>query len=187
MPAIRPRGLSPPNDWSPSSFVARHAKEVASRAPGPILDVASGYGRNAACIAKFGSPVVCLDRDRRALGFIDNGGWESFGVTPGLLDASYIELEQEPWPYRVDAVGAIVCVHWQFEALLAEFSGSLRNRGYLLLESIGGQGSNYLSLPRAGVVQAALKAEFDLKYVQERRVGPVGVDAVTVKILAVKN
>ena len=83
-------------------------------------------------------------------------------------------------------MGAIVCVHWQFEQLLGEFMASLRHRGYLLLETFGGHGANYLSLPRAGTVPRMLEAEFDLRYCQERRVGPVGADAVAVKALAIK-
>jgi 2-polyprenyl-3-methyl-5-hydroxy-6-metoxy-1,4-benzoquinol methylase len=42
-------------------------EELARNAKGPILDVACGYGRNAAYIASLGVNVVCIDDDTSAL------------------------------------------------------------------------------------------------------------------------
>ncbi len=67
------------------------------------------------------------------------------------------------------------------------FERSLSPGGYLLLETVPGCGGNYQELPKTGALRSALENAFELEFYQERKVGPIGYDAVTVRVLAKKR
>jgi hypothetical protein len=100
------------------------------------------------------------------------------------LTLQHLDLVRDPWPLGADTVGGIINVHFLLPALFASFERSLRQGGYLLLESVPGCGGNYLDLPRAGEVKSALGKAFDFEFYKEGKVGPPGSDAVTVKAVA---
>src|SRR5207245_1342422 len=97
-----------------------------------------------------------------------------------------IDLERESWPYDLNSIGAIIGVHYLLPALLNCFASSLKVGGYLFLETIGGQGGNYLALPKPGFVKAVLADAFELRYFKEKRVGPANNSAAATKLVAVK-
>jgi hypothetical protein len=59
--------------------------------------------------------------------------------------------------------------------------------GYLLFETMGGQGGNYLQLPRAGQMRTLLEPGFKMLFYREKRVGPPEANAVSVRLLARKE
>jgi SAM-dependent methyltransferase len=128
-----------------------------------------------------------LDRDRSALAFIEARNGESAGRAEALFKTRYIDLHRDPWPYKADSIGAIVSVHWSFERMVGEFASALKPGGFLLLETIGGQGANYRSLPEVGFFGTALSDAFEIRYLKERRVGPAGTNAAAAKVFAVKQ
>ncbi len=83
-------------------------------------------------------------------------------------------------------MSAIIAVHFVRLELIDEFHRSLQAGGHFYFETFGGHGLNYISLPRSGQLRDVLSDKFVLQFYRERRVGPAGCDAVTVKLLAQK-
>lgn len=86
-------------------------------------------------------------------------------------------------PLSTDTIFIAVVVHFISSALLKALARVMRTGGYLIYETYGGHGENYLTLPRRGHIAAALRASFELLYYRENRVGPQK-EAATVKCLA---
>ena len=59
--------------------------------------------------------------------------------------------------------------------------------GYLLCETYGGQGENYLQLPRPGEWKASLESWLDIETYEENLVGPINHRSVTVKLSGRKS
>ena len=156
-------------------------EELGRNAKGPILDVACGYGRNAAYIASFGANVVCIDGDTAALDHIKTLP-EAHRLTTMKL-----HLLDDPWPFVHESVGAIVNVHYYHPTLLDKFIQSLKSGGFLCLETIGGHGGNYHDLPPREYVRDQLAEWFDLRYYKENLACPEHSDAVSVKLFAIKR
>jgi hypothetical protein len=57
--------------------------------------------------------------------------------------------------------------------------------GHLFIETFGGQGQNYLELPKADEIRQALRG-YKLLFYNERSVGPISQNSVVVKVLAQK-
>jgi SAM-dependent methyltransferase len=173
----------------PSPWVRRFAHEVAIAARGlPILDVACGSGRNAVAFGQLGCRVVCVDRDLVSLR-TSRRAWRT-GPSRSLssrLRLHEMDLIKDPWPFGPGTVGGILNIHFLLRALFPHFVNCLALGGHLLLETVPGCGGNYLELPKKGELRSELEAGFELLFYQERKVGPMGFDAVTVKLLARKK
>jgi hypothetical protein len=81
----------------------------------------------------------------------------------------------------------MVCVHFVALNLFPKFGSSLMEGGYFLFETFGGQGKNYLGLPKQGEVEHLLRDRFDLLFYRERPVGPDAFKAAAVSLLARKK
>jgi SAM-dependent methyltransferase len=98
------------------------------------------------------------------------------------------DLIRDRWPFAPYSAGGIINVHFLHEPLLASFAQTLVPGGYLLLETVAAHGQNFRQLPRTGALRLALEQNgFSAVFYQERQVGSPGVDASTVKLLAIKN
>jgi SAM-dependent methyltransferase len=172
-----------PVNPEPSKLLSTYAKEIALNADGPIVDIACGYGRNAMLISSFGVPVICIDVDRKALDFIKATQDEK----ECLLTVEQLDLVNDPWPFEDESLGAIINVHFFTAQLLECFKRSLKQGGYLFIETIDGHGKNYLELPTYGFISQALAGSFEIKYIKEKKTGLDLVNAATVKVLAVKR
>jgi SAM-dependent methyltransferase len=165
----------------PTPLVRRFAAKIADASGGlPILDVACGSGRNAFPLRKLGCTVICIDRDLSRLPIpSDLSGPAAPELIPRQMD-----LLKDGWPFRESSIGGIINIHFFCPLLFPAFERSLAPRGYLLLETVPGCGGNYLELPKAGTVRSSFGRVLDFEYYHERKVGPKGVDAVTVRMLA---
>lgn len=176
-----------PIENTPSKFVTVYGEEIARQAKGIILDVACGYGRNAAYLASFGASVVCLDQDPIALKFIEStkpSGAEDHKICQ--LQTRHFDVITNPWDYSPNSIGAIICVHFVLSrGLVLSFANSLKVGGLLLIETFGGNGENYLELPPAGLIKQLLSPTFDIRYYEERKVGPEKKN-VSLKLFAVR-
>jgi SAM-dependent methyltransferase len=176
---------------SPSSTLLKFVGEIAH--PGnTTLDLACGFGRNAIVMAAHGSDVICVDRDFTRLRHLDATKAELLEQTHNHHSASgrimtvCADLRAELWPFEKSSFDTIVIVHYVCLGLFPYLLQTLRVDGHLYFESFGGQGQNYLDLPRPGEVKAALGANFALKHYEEKSAGKNHLQAVTVKMLARK-
>jgi hypothetical protein len=136
-----------------------------------------------------GLDVVCADRDETRLRTLMELA-PAYMNTPGEVSRLHpvrTELSASHWPFSQHCFSAIVCVHFLDVRLLPLFFTSLVIGGYLYLETIGGQGQNYLDLPKEGLLRALLSREFQLLFYRERRIGPANFGAVSVKLFAHKS
>jgi SAM-dependent methyltransferase len=162
---------------SPSKDLIRILAEIKSHSNAPILDAGCGYGRNAIALAARGLSIVCVDQNLERLNALVR-------LAPRCI-ADLLEPEREP--FLENCFAGIICVHFLNVALFEAFRSSLVEGGYLYIETFGGHGGNYLDLPKAGQLHDLLWADFHIPFYRERKVGPAGHDAVTVKLFAVKR
>jgi SAM-dependent methyltransferase len=172
------------NRFGASPLVRRFASRIADAANGaPILDVGCGSGRNAMMLAEFGCTVICADIDLTRLRTMLSSR-VSNSCPSSRLRLHSIDFINDRWPFGAGTLGGILNVHLLLPTLFPRFAQSLTPGGYLLIESIPGHGGNYLSLPAPGSVMSALASAFDFELYKERNAGPIGSDAVTVKVIA---
>ncbi len=180
-----PDRRGPPVDNRPAPLVVRFADEIAHNAGDLVLDVGCGFGRNALYLANRGATVVGLDRDTAALRFISDQAPRM--ITSGALSLRQVDLELDEWRFAPNSVSAVVCVDFPpVFRVLRSLVASLRPGGYLLLQTIGGHGGNYLELPTPGAIRSVLIGDFEFGCFTERRVGPGGSAAATA-LIAVKH
>lgn len=171
------------NTLEASPLVRKFASKIASASKGfPILDVACGSGRNARLLAGLGCTVICIDNDLSRLK-VESVSRASRSPSSQLVPY-HLDLVKDVWPFEAASVGGIINVHFLLPELLPYFAKSLIPQGYLLLESVPGCGGNYVQLPAAGRIRIILGEGFDFEFYKESKVGPPGVDAVTVKVVA---
>jgi SAM-dependent methyltransferase len=176
-------------ELEPSSLVRRFASKIAdASATKPVLDVACGSGRNAIVLAQLGCSVICVDRDlTRLRANTVHLRRTKLKQASTKLALQQLDLVKDPWPFSICVAGGIINVHFLLPPLFPFFERSLAPGGYLLLETVPGCGGNYLELPKAGELRCAFERAFDFEFYQEHKVGPLSVDAVTVRMLAKKR
>ena len=165
---------------STSPFVRKCLRRIEGAGPDATLavDVPSGYGRHSYLLVEHGYNVIAIDADESALKHLRAGApLENLRITCAVVDCL------TDIPLATDTLFLAVVVHFISSALLQALSRLLRTGGYLVYETYGGNGGNYLTLPRPGQIAAELHPSFELIYYQEKPVGPKK-DAVTVKCLA---
>jgi hypothetical protein len=105
----------------------------------------------------------------------------------GRLYPVLADLGPSRWPFRENCFAGIICVHFLNVTLFEAFHSSLVAGGCLYIETFGGYGGNYLDLPKAGQLRDLLSNGFDVALYREKKVGPAGYDAVTVRLFARKR
>jgi SAM-dependent methyltransferase len=181
------RPYKKPIGQTPSKFLAKFAQDIALNANGPIVDVACGYGRNAVLLSSFGVPVLCIDNDRDALDFIESSRVSEQPDKSNLLTTLELDVINSSWPFEKESLGAIINVHFLTAKLLDLFISSLKISGHLFIETIGGNGGNYLHLLPQGYIKGKLKDRFEIIFYSEKKVGPQESDAASVKLFAIKQ
>ena len=120
-----------PAEAEPAALL-RAERELLRRATtlGPLLDLACGSGRNALPLARAGSTVIGLDRDRTRL---DALGAAARGLRVWLLQA---DLEASGTiPLASASCGAVLVFRYLQRALAPEIVRVLRPNGLLLYET----------------------------------------------------
>lgn len=174
---------------SPSPFVKKYSEQIVEASYGkPILDIACGGARNSILLAYLGGKVVGLDIDLHSAQsgqlHLANTAFENTVQQVGFIQS---DLIRDPWPFQANSIGGIVNVHFLHETLLPVFCRSLIPGGYLLIETVEARGQNFRELPQAGVVKRALEHSCSFCTYKEQKTGPAGIDAVKVKLVAVKK
>ena len=188
MKAVNASQISPP-----SKTLMRFASEFAQHRNYPALDAGCGTGRNAVALALLGIPVVCVDRDINRLRYLkDNAPRPAKNITlphssVGKISPICVNLDPSKWPFSQNKFSTIICVEFLNIDLFNSFWSALVAGGYLFIETFGGHGQNHLDLPKANQLRDLLSNRFNILFYQERKVGPVGYDAVSAKLLAQKR
>jgi SAM-dependent methyltransferase len=159
----------------------------------PLLDAGCGYGRNAVALASHGLSVVCADEKLERLNALARlaptylAALKQPSCEVGRLHPVLADLGPSRWPFRENCFAGIICVHFLDVELFEAFRSSLVAGGCLYIETFDGHGGNYLDLPKAGQLRDLLSKDFDLPFYREKKVGPAGYDAVTVRLFARKR
>ena len=178
---------------SASKTLISFAEEMATDSGLPVLDAGCGFGRNAVALAVRGISVVCADRRLECLKTLVRFGPKYIAdhrqpeCRAGNLYPMLAELNPTKWPFRERCFAGIICVHYFNIDLFEMFSTSLISGGFLYLETFGGHGQNFRELPPAGQFRELLSKDFQLQFYRENKVGPMGYDAVTVRLFARKH
>lgn len=159
---------------------------VVGAAGAPILDAPCGGGRNGAWISYIGGQVIGLDVDLRKIKDGRRQSLPPFGRAFRRLKLLEMDLINDPWPYPPRSLGGVINIHFLHMPLLSKFCQSIRAGGFLILETVEARGGNYYQLPKAGCIRGVLGSSFSFLIYKEQSAGPVGVDAVTVKLVAKK-
>jgi SAM-dependent methyltransferase len=151
----------------------------------PILDAGCGFGRNAIALAQLGFTVICAERDLRRLDVLMKAAASQ--KLRGCLFPVHTALGAARWPFASACFSVIVFVHYLDLLLFPSVHQSLMPDGYLYLETVGGQGGNYLELPETGELRTMFSPQFHLETYVERPVGPTGCNRCAVTLLAKKH
>lgn len=173
----------PPISLTPSKLLMQVLDRVTSSYAEPILDAPCGFGRNALALAAQGYDVIAVDNDLACLKSI-NASAASSGS--GKIITLGADLDADRLPFRKSSFSAILCVHYPPQTIIADLCDALKVGGWLYIETFGGQGQNYLELPKLGEIPKALQG-FELVVCKERPVGPSSHNAAVVQILARKQ
>jgi SAM-dependent methyltransferase len=172
---------------NPSTMMLRLLNGISFSENATVLDAPCGFGRNAIALAAKGLAVVGADNDCGRLDSLKRtvaklkSSKQTHRVFPVCAD-----LSDDRWPFLESSFSAVVCVHFPAQEIIENLKGSLREGGYIYIETFGGQGGNYLQLPKAGELRTAL-AGYDLLHYKERSVGPKTFNSVVVVALAQKR
>ncbi|SLM48457.1 protein of unknown function [Nitrospira japonica] len=178
-------------DQPPSPFLKKCLGSIVLAKPSLWLDVPCGAGRNALLLRELGCKIVCIDNADSALQAITEAesllGRRSGQPSQGELIPLRHDLKRDPWPFPPKTFAGIINAHFVCPFLFERFLVSLKPGGYLLCETYGGHGMNYVGLPQKGSWKALLQDRMDWITYREHSVGPPDQQAVTVKFLGKKR
>jgi SAM-dependent methyltransferase len=172
----------------PSTIMLRLLGGITFSDDAKVLDAPCGFGRNAIALAARGLSVVSADKDCGRLDSLKRSVAELISSKqsyPRIFPVC-VDLSNNSWPFVESSFSAVVCVHYPAQEIIKNLKSSVREGGYIYIETFGGQGGNYLQLPKAGELRAALTG-YDLHFYKERSVGPTTSNSVVVVALAQKH
>jgi len=142
-----------------------------------VLDAGCGYGRNSVLLSKLNLNVVAADFYCKSF---SNSWFASYkNIHPIVLDC------RKPLPFKSNSFSAVIVIHFYNENLIENLVDLIKPSGFLIYESIGGNGENWRELDVSGKVKTLLEKQFIISYYKERLVGPEKKYA-TVKVVAQK-
>lgn len=131
---VTPHAESPPASVpapAPAAFLTEHLPRLCA-APGPVLDLACGSGRNAIAAARAGCAVIGLDRSAAALAQLADRA----RAAQSAVQAVRADVETgHGIPFAPQSFGAVLVFHFLFRPLAPEIARLLRPGGWLLYET----------------------------------------------------
>ena len=120
---------------APSAWLKRFVHLIA---PGEVLDLASGAGRNCSVLRNAGHAVLALDRDPALLE-------RAAGAGAAIL-CHDLEADAAVWPFEANRFSGIVVCNYLFRPLFPHILASLAPGGVLIMETFG-QGNEQFGKP----------------------------------------
>jgi len=149
---------------------------------GLALDIPSGEGRHSRLLASFGMRVISADLEITALTRSVEAASHACRqrVAAVRLDAT------KRLPFKDGIFDLVLIVHFHLQDLLSSVERLVKNDGLLIVESYGGHGENWRTLPLAGDTSAQLSDGFRLIQYKESPVRK-NPEHVTVKAVGRKR
>ncbi|WP_077431861.1 class I SAM-dependent methyltransferase [Pseudomonas sp. C9] len=161
----------------PSSFLEGVLSALTLHEGSAVLDAGCGYGRNSALLSKYNLNVVAADFSHKS--FSNSWYLDHKNINPIVLDC------RKPLPFKSNSFSAAIIIHFYNKYLIENLIDIIKPSGFLIYESIGGNGENWRELGVSGEVKKILEKTFIIKHYTERLVGPDKKYA-TVKLVAQK-
>jgi len=163
-----------------SRYVADCLNRINFAGPVRVLDVPCGFGRNGLWLCQKGHEVVCADNDQDRVRAVSKSARHR-----GLdsLHCVVADAERE-LPFADASFDLVIVVHYVSATIIASIHRVVRPNGYLIYETFGLQGNNWLSLPKPGEMRQRLASGFALINYKERAATTRKHDVVAVKLLA---
>lgn len=183
--------LESPSPLVPSATLMKFLVRITSSYGAPILDAPCGFGRNALALAARGYHVVAVDRDIDRLRLLENSAANILhsdrpSNASGRVSSVCADLSANRLPFAKSSFSAVICVHYPVQTIISDLDAAVQKGGHFYIETFGGQGQNYLELPKAGEIRDAL-AGYDFHFYKERQVGPRSLNSVAVRALGRKR
>ena len=183
--------LESPSPLVPSTTLMKFLVRITSSYGAPILDAPCGFGRNALALAARGYHVVAVDRDIDRLRSLENSAADILhsdrpSNACGRISSVCADLSTNRLPFAKSSFSAVICVHYPVQTIISDLDAAVQKGGHFYIETFGGQGQNYLELPKAGEIRDAL-AGYDFHFYKERQVGPRSQNSVAVRALGRKR
>lgn len=166
---LRERGVSP--------FVAECVSNNIPRRAMRTLDAPCGYGRHSLYLRELGNDVTSVDIDEeRVLSF--SGVLNIKNNCHGIIHDLNIYCSK--WYDKFDLI--IIVDFWskQFAGYANDY---IKSGGYLIVETMGNRGGNWIELPKTGETLASLGSSFEIITSKIIPAGPSN-EAETAKVLA---
>lgn len=175
----------------PSATLMKFCDRITSSYGAPILDAPTGFGRNALAFAALGYDVVAVDNDVERLKSVERSAGDIClsarrSNACGRVVSVCADLTCGRLPFAGSSFSAVLCIHYAVQRIVSDLDAALQSGGHIYIETFGGQGQNYLELPKAGEIRDALRG-FELLFYYERPVGPSSCHAVAVTALGQKR
>jgi SAM-dependent methyltransferase len=181
--AFRPSPV--PRSSTPSPFVASCLEALPPNWRGIAADLGCGYGRHSRLLASFGFTVLAFDLNIQALSALNASLTPPSGAQ-GKIYPAMIDVNTD-LPVKAGSLTLAVAVQFSIHNHLGPIEDALAPGGWLIYETFGGQGMNWLDLPKAGQLQRMLTPRFEFLALDERLVGPKEKRSVVVRLFARKR
>lgn len=183
--------LNPSSPLIPSATLMKFGDRITSSYGAPILDAPTGFGRNALAFAALGYDAVAVDNDVERLKSVERSAGDIClsarrSNACGRVISVCTDLTCGRLPFADSSFSAVLCIHYAVQRIIPDLDAALQSGGHIYIETFGGQGQNYLELPKAGEIRDALRG-FELLFYYERPVGPSSCHAVAVTALGQKR
>jgi SAM-dependent methyltransferase len=175
-----------PRSATPSHFVASCLGALPPNCQGIAADLGCGYGRHSRLLASLGFTVLAFDLDIRALKTLNASLTLPSGGAQGKIYPLIANVEAD-LPVKAASLNLAVVVHCSIHKHLGPIKDALAPGGWLIYETFGGQGMNWLDLPKAGQLRRKLAPRFEFLVLDERHVGPKEKRSVVVRLFARKR
>jgi SAM-dependent methyltransferase len=171
----------------PSPYVRDCLKHLPRQSNGLAGDFGTGYGRHAHLLSSLGYTVLAFDLDPRALQTLRTRiGRKTKCQAQGHIYPVVADVNAD-LPLMAGQLDLVVAVHCSIHDNLSAIVTAIAPGGFLIYETFGGHGMNWLDLPKASHLKQKLASRFKLLVLQERPVGPTKERAVAVRLLAQKR
>jgi len=167
------------NDVSP--FVVHCLSRIGEPASGVALDLPCGWGRHTELLMSHGYRVIAADIDAQRVRFTHENTLEK---RPGCVAQAVVLDAERALPIAPQSIDVAVVVDYMSFHLFTKSVGlldTLAPGGFLIFQTFGAHGQNWLALPKAGSIKSLLGEGFQPVTYQEKSAGPLREGRVTVR------